>query len=446
MFRAAAGTGLTTQAITADDIQASAGGTAALNGIWSTTGSVTLSSNDIDITGTGGINAQEFLTLISTNGTQAQIGDGLPVGAVYALSNAEFGRISGYEIDIIGRGDASSPFDMLIGDLNVTGPLAGSNVEGSDLNFATGNFGEGSASGVIRVVGDVNATGFAVDADQSVNFFTGRFELDAATGSISIFSSGTTLGGELGIYADRIHVAEGAILNQLASDPTYTGYQQDLNEAATVQRPEGVLRADTLWIESDNLQDILIQNTGSGGPGGTPAGFLVRQAFVNEDFEVAGPPGSINLVVNGQVVTEGGTLTGVAARDELITEETDIAPFTANSTINGCPLTGPCIIRPPEPPPTANVVDNQIDLITGDPLGDSEFGNEDSIDDNEEGDEGANNPISPPQPLFDTRPLIPSSDVNDPVSGTGNPALLGTAGDCPDDDETQCGTKKEGGQ
>jgi hypothetical protein len=91
----------------------------------------------------------------------------------------------------------------------------------------------------------------------------------------------------------------------------------------------------------------------------------------------------------------------------------------------------------------SNVVDNQIDLITNNPLGDSEFGNEDSIDDNQEGDEGANNPIAPPQPLFDTRPLIPNSDVNDPVSGTGNPALLG--GDqCDEDDQSLC--KKEDGQ
>ena len=96
----------------------------------------------------------------------------------------------------------------------------------------------------------------------------------------------------------------------------------------------------------------------------------------------------------------------------------------------GCPLTGACIIQPERPPPTADVVDDQIDLITGNPLGDGEFGNEDSIDDNEEGDEGANNPISPPQPLFDTRPLIPSGDVSDPVSGTGNPALLGSDSDC----------------
>src|SRR5690606_22553162 len=57
-FEAAAGTSLTTQAITTSGgIQASAGGTATINGVWSSGGDVELSSNDIDISNTGGINA-----------------------------------------------------------------------------------------------------------------------------------------------------------------------------------------------------------------------------------------------------------------------------------------------------------------------------------------------------------------------------------------------------
>ena len=253
--------------------------------------------------------------------------------------------------------------------------------------------------------------------------------LDAAAGSIALSAPGGGLGGELGLYADTIHVADLPILLKLAANSTYTNYQQDLNKAATVQRPEGVIRADTLWIESENLQDILIQNMGTGGPGGTPAGFLIRQAFIND--EVDSPPGSINLIINGQVVTEGGTLTGIDARDALV-EGQDVSGATPNSTINGCPLTGECIIVPPPPPPTANVVDNQLDIFGNDPFG------EDDVGDDQEGDDGANNPIAPPQPLFDTRPLIPSSEINDPVSGTGNPALLGSDAQCDEDEDGQC--------
>jgi len=445
-FRAAAGTGLTTQALTATNATASAGGTATINGAWNVSNNAQLTSNDINITSTGGMIANGTLTIASSNALQMLIGDGF-TGSGYSLSNAEFGRIAGGNVALIGRGDASAALDMLVGDLTVNNATTGHTILSPTgaLVFAVGNLQTQSPSGVIRVVGDVNAPNFS--SGQSMEFYATRFELDAATGSISITSNGSNLSGELGLYADRIHVAEGAILDKLAANPTYTNYQQDLNKAATTQRPDGVLRADTLWIESDNLQDVLIQNMGSSGQNGSPAGFLVRQAFLNEDFETAGPAGSINLIVNGQLVTEGGTMTGVAVRDALITPDTDITPFTSNSTINGCPLTGQCIIRPPAPPPTSNVVDNQIDLITNNPLGDSEFGNEPDIDDNEEGDDGASNPIVPPQPLFDTRPLIPSGDVNDPVSGTGNPALLGSDAECDANEQGQCPSPvKDNGQ
>ena len=75
------------------------------------------------------------------------------------------------------------------------------------------------------------------------NSITGRFELDAATGSIVILDPGRRWAASSCIYADRIHVASGTILDQLAADPQYAGYQDDLNAPAAVQRPEGVLNA-----------------------------------------------------------------------------------------------------------------------------------------------------------------------------------------------------------
>ena len=438
VFRAAAGTSFIANNISAngffsneeifvEGINVRAGGLATVNGTWSGP-DVNVVSNDIDITGTGSINAGD-VELYSTNATQTVVGDGVGGGG-YQLSDAEFDRINvNGELEVgawVGGGAADR---MMFGDLTYTDDSEG----GIEIEFAVFEDDSEVGDGSMRVVGDMVFNGMS--GDDSVHFTTGLFELDAATGSVSLFSGGTTLGGELALNADRIHVAAGSILDDLAENPTYTGYQQDLNEAADVQRPEGVLRADTLWIESDNLQDILIQNTGSGGQGGVPAGFLVRQAFINDEVET--PPGSVNLIINGQVVTEGGTLTGVAARDELV-GDSDTAGATSNSTINGCPLTGVCVIKSEEPPPNPDVIDDQIDLINDNPLGDGDFGNEDSIDDNEEGDEGAENPISPPQPLFDTRPLVPTGDVSDPVSGTGNPALLGSDSDCEEGEDRQC--------
>ena len=437
LFQAAAGTGLTAQAITADAIESRAGGTATINGLWSAP-DVRLASNNIDITQTGGIaaGAEGEVNLLSSNGATMLIGDGLS-GSGYALSNAEFGRISGGNINIIAGAFAGATANTLIGDLTITAGPTG-NIRSAEGGLAIIGLSESGLErdGAMRVVGDVVGTGFT--NTNYLAFATEHFELDAAAGSIALSAPGGGLGGELDLFADTIHVADLQTLFKLAANPTYTNYQNDLNKTATVQRPEGVIRVDTLWIESENLSSVLIQNTGSGFQGGTPAGFVVRQAFINDDMEVAGPPGSINLVVNGQVVTEGGTLTGVEARDALVGESADITPFTSNSTINGCPLTGACIIAPPPPPPTVDIVDNFIDLLGDDPLGESEFGNEDDIADNEEGDQGANNPISPPQPLFDSRPLIPSGDVNDPVSGTGNPALLGSDQQCEEEEQGQC--------
>ncbi len=105
--------------------------------------------------------------------------------------------------------------------------------------------------------------------------------------------------------------------------------------------------------------------------------------------------------------------------------------FAAGSTINGCPLTGSCSATPPRiDTPTRT----DVPLSGGDGLGDGLFGNESDIDDGESGDEGdVSSPIEAPVPLFDSRPLAGSSDVDDPVSGAGNPSLIDTS-----DDEQVC--------
>ena len=431
--------------VQAFSINGRVGGLASVNGLWQAP-NVELWSNDIAIGANGGIDAGNFGTirLVSTNATQAQIGDGLS-GQGYQLSNGEFSRLSSGSLEILAQGDASADIDMLIGDLSITGPLAGSTIDDPNgyVAFATGDPATQQPGGVIRITGDVTATGF--QDSNSLEFYADRFELDAATGSISLTSSGGALAGELGLYANQIHVAEGSILDQLADDPQYSGYQDDLNATAAVQRPDGVLNAGTIWIESDNLQNILIQNMGSAE---TPAGFLAREVFINDDFAVAGPPDSIDVVVNGQLQTQAGVLTGVAVRDAAV-EGADLTPFTANSTVNGCLLTGGCgdVVEPPFPPEFTPTPGIQQEVVL---LGENEpepppFGNEDQIDNGEEDEEAESSPIVPPDPLFDTTELgeaeatgnpafnttmrshpglVEEGDVDDPVSGSGNPALM----------------------
>jgi hypothetical protein len=441
-----AGGNLTTGAAVAATIHATAGGLATLNGMWQSP-DVDLLSNDIDIAANGGIDAGNsgLIRLGSTNGTQALIGDGL-TGTGYTLTNAEFGRLSAGNLQIAARGDASAAIDMLIGNLSITGPLAGSTIDDpfGSVTFATGNPITQVPGGVIRVTGSVNASGFT--DTNSLEFFADRFELDAATGLINITSTGTTLSGELFIAANRIHVASASILDQLAANPNYQGHEDDLNAPAAVQRPDGVIRAGSIEVFSNNPLAVLVQNTGTAD---TPAGFLT---FGDEPLLTGaeGQVGPIEMIINGQLLTQGGLLTGADVLDFLI-DANNVGFFTANSSINGCSLTGACTSSSPIPPgstPTPGIQD-VITLIGDDAMPPPPFGNEDVIDDNDEDtDDSETSPIIPPDPLFDTSELSDaagsdapevvgtpmrstpgltnSGDVDDPVSGSGNPGLMET--------------------
>ena len=453
LFRAAAGGNFTAGDITAlgffdellfaQGIHVRAGGTATLNGTW-TGENVDVTSNDIDIAGTGGIDAGS-VALASTNATRTIIGDGVD-GSGYRLSDAEFDRIhsDAGEIEVGVNGSLGGALDMIIGDLSVDANAAGA----EEFEFATYQTDSEEGSGRIRVVGDVEFTNMSgIELEREVGFASETFELDAATGSLFLRSSGSDLGGSLDISANHIHVAEGSILDQLAEDPQYDGYQDDLNAPAAVQRPDGVIGASFIDLEFGDtpadLYTLYVQNTGTAE---TPAGFVISDLFLDADTEGGLPPNSLDVVINGQIDTGEGMLTGVDVRDALVEAEGDLTPFTANSTINGCLLSGACVETPIFPPnftPTPGIQDEVV-LIGDDPMPPPEFGNEDVIDDNDEETEDSS-PIVPPQPLFDTSELgeaegtgnpafnttmrshpglVEEGDVDDPVSGGGNPALM----------------------
>ena len=90
----------------------------------------------------------------------------------------------------------------------------------------------------------------------------------------------------------------------------------------------------------------------------------------------------------------------------------------------------------------------QIEIQMPDLLPPPDFGNEDFIDDNiETTTDGATSPITPPSPLFDSSALGGKGDVDDPVSGSGNPALmekgLGGEAACPTGSAQPAGQCKE---
>ena len=455
-FQAVAGTNLTAGAVSASDINASAGGTATIAGAWSA-GDVEVTSSDIDIGANGSISGGDIL-LVSTNATQTVVGDGV-AGGGYQLSDAEYDRLHSNDITVLADSGLGAAPLMLIGDLSVDGS-DGETIH--DYEFVTGDSESGTAEGSIRILG--NAVFSNMGTEQAVSFTTGTFELDAATGLLSLESGPGVLGGQLFLNAARIHVASGDILDQLAEDPQYEGYQDDLNAPAAVQRPDGVVRAGSIEIEfgdagEGQLNTLYVQNTGTED---VPAGFVISsESLFGEGNEVTPPPGSIDLVINGQIVTEGGALTGIDVRDALVAAEGDITPFTANSTINGCLLTGACDGggEGPFPPgfiPTPGIQD-EVTLIDDGLFPPPPFGNEDLIDDDEENEDGETSPIVPPDPLFDTSELgdagatgkevgtpmrsspglSKAGDIDDPVSGSGNPGLMETPPPPPSNKEKQ---------
>ena len=421
------GADFTTGAVSATNAaHATVGGTMVINGAWASALTRIL-SNDLVLSSSGGISGGRT-DLISRNATQLLVGDGLS-GSGYAIDNAEFGRLSTTTINIVGRSDASAAIDTLVGTLSLAGRAGGSSV-----TIAAASGSASAPAGSLRVTGAINGTGLG--ATDALTLAAGRVEIDATTGGVSLRGSGEQLAGALTLTGQRIHVAEGAILDRLAADPNYAARDADLARAPVTQRPDGVVRAGQMIVKLVDPPgqvsaavgtaalppySVLVQNVGTSR---IPAGFAATTAEIVSPSGAA--PGSIDLNVNGQLIAPSGTLTGVAVRDALMADDNP-ARFTASSLINGCALTGPCgsVQAPLDPTPA---ISTEIALLTTVPADDALFGNEEAIEDNEEegGDDSASSPIAPPAPLFNTKPLEQKSDTDEPVSGGGNPALIGS--------------------
>ncbi|MGN3975008.1 hypothetical protein [Tsuneonella sp. SYSU-LHT278] len=435
-----AGTGaLSAQGISASSfIDLSFGGLATVGGAWRSPG-ITVVSGDIAITSAGSLDALSssgVIELATTNAAGMFIGDGLGSPAGYVLDNAEFARIRGGEIVIVGA-DTAQATDMTIGNLTVTGSqLYGA---GGTLILATGNRETETPAGILRVSGAINATDFA--ASTALGLLSGTVEIEATGGSVRLADPSGGLGGIVFIEANNIHVASEEILTRLRADPRYQGVIADINRPLAVARPEGVLNAAGLEIFPTDT--FYIQNTGTAQ---VPAGFLTT--FENSEVTVAGTPpsGGAQIVINGQFQTSTGTVSGAAAfalvQADPTPDSEQFAGFSSNSQLNGCVFTtGACTTGTRDP--VASIA-STITVVQATPLapapvapptaesgssGDGSGENEDAGQEQEEESESAaaSAPIAPPSPLINTRDLNPVVNVVEPVAGAGNPALLGSA-------------------
>lgn len=397
-------------------------GLLSLDGVVSGQNIVT-SAADIAIGANGRISAPTgSVALLSNNAGGMFVGDtGLTGG--YQISAAEFARVSGGSVNVIGLDITGQAIDMVIGDLAVTGPLAGSTLESNNgaLRFGTGLPSAQTPSGGIRITGRLTARGFT--PTNQLGFFTETLQLDANSGLIEIVSEGTLLSGELVIGANRFHAAEVSILDRLLANPLYSGRAADINTPLATSRPNGIVRADD--IDTDAASQILIQNTGTRE---LPAGvFAFSEGPLERD--VIPPQGSIDFIVNGQLITDAGQLTGTAVFDHLISA--DNRPFfTPESTVNGCLISGTtCTLEEPQPDVTEMDTEflpsDSITHFTQEPARE-----EQAIDpeEREEAEEEAKRaPIPPPTPIISTQPLAPVIDVEEPVAGAGNPGLISSA-------------------
>lgn len=410
-----------------------------------------IASSDIRIVDNGNLltaNGQQVLSGLRTTPTgsvslssigsgPALIGDGL-TGSGYALSATELGLISAGSIFIGAVDNATNPIDMLIGNLALTagGDIGASNLAGSTgrIAFVTGNRATQIPGGVIRVTGNITGTGFS--ATNVAEFATGRFELDAATGSLSLTQTGTALGGIIELSAANIHIASGTILDRLAADPFYEGHISDLNRPAAVRRPEGVLRA--LGLDLYPTGTLYIQNTGTSFD---PAGFFADFEFTDLNPPANATPASVSVIVNGRWQTSDGIVGGVAARDLVVENGENLELYTADSSINGCAIDATaCAVEPEADPVPA--ISSQIAIVSDNVLGNTPQFTEGTSDRGDGEDEaaeekraieealaqaeGASSPIAPPPQIIDSKPLESQPMIEQPVAGSGNPSLIGS--------------------
>lgn len=381
------------------------------------------------------------VSLISTSGSTALIGDGL-TGSGYALSDAELALVSAGRISIAAVDNSANATDLLIGNLSLTAgeTVGNSNVAGSAgrIVFSTGDRASQVPGGAIRIIGSLTGTGFA--STNAIEFNSDRFELDAATGSLSLTQTGTALGGVVEIAAANIHVATGTILDRLAADPFYSGHLADLDRPAARRRPDGVLRA--LGLDLFPRSTLYIQNTGTVFD---PAGFFADFDSTSLTAPANDPSSSVSVVVNGKWQTRNGIASGTDAHD-LVTESASRSDFTADSSVNGCAITAAVCVSQITRDPTPSI-SSQIQVILKDSIGSTpQFAEDLNASGEPESDylmeaeeqvqkaaadesTATTGPIAPRPQIVDMTSLQSQPQIAQPVTGSGKPSLVGTLAD-----------------
>lgn len=415
-FTAAVAGDADTQGITASrSIFVDAGGTARLGGVWRSP-SIELRANDLVMPAGSGLNAgvAGTITLVSRNAAGLRIGDGLDGSVIpaagFSLDNGEWSRINSGSLSVFGQ-DVAGAVDIVIGKLDVTGPDAGSTIDDplGTVRFSTGTVLGGASSGTIRVVGALSAVGFR--ATNALVFNTGQFQIASDTGSLAVLGRGGAPTGTLRIDARDIHVAAAPLLASLAADPFFAGVEPALDRvSAGANGP--VLQAGALDFTVG--RSFYIQRSGGAGD---PLGF--EETFGGFNVRPAGAA-PIAVIINGTFRTAAGLIGGSKAWLQFKQSGIPLSGFTPDSRLNGCLLTADLCgitLNKGEPDPGIRTV---IDGVDKPVIGDAPS-------DPDERKLPSQNAIQPPPLLLPVQPDALPGQIDEPIAGSGNPALSGGA-------------------
>jgi hypothetical protein len=178
-------------------------------------------------------------------------------------------------------------------------------------------------------------------------------------------------------------------------------------------------------IELGDADALLVQNSGTRA---LPAGFYTLFGGLLER-DTLPALGSVDVIINGQILTDSSLVTGTDVLGLLV--DNDSRPyFTADSAINGCLVSAASCATAVTPgailqsdilaPVTQQITAEDVVPTDDQPETDEERRQRELAE-----AEAKRVPIPPPAPIIDTQPLDPVIDVDEPVAGSGNPALLG---------------------
>ena len=257
------------------------------------------------------------------------------------------------------------------------------------------------SEGDINVIGDANISNATLDTAfilEAVNLV----RVNSAIGGLFVLDGNNGLAGTIEVTAQDFM----AVTDQAFADIpglTLTEIDERLANSDGVDRPDGVIRADTLDIDTTASQ-VFIQNTVAGTEFDDRRGFDVNNLFLSDSGGTIQP-----IVINGVI----GGVTGI----DTIPLANISSSFDTASTINGCLIADPnsCIV-------IIDPIDNFPDA--------SSTGLEDTRDlieeglEPEEGDGAAEGDV-----LVGIIDLQPTSDfgtdplIDEPVTGAGNEDL-----------------------